>query len=133
LAGFLELAVDRHVQVVDDREAIFQVRQETSQHEIERAVAERFQRHPRRRIVENDFRGLLLFSAMARKEISVRASVVRCFGVPRLPASPREQMTKWAERPARVSRTTTPPQPNSTSSGWAPNARIQAPERGLRE
>src|SRR5579863_705901 len=50
------------------------------------------------------------------------ASAVRCRGVPLDAASPREQMTKCAERPPRVSSATTPPQPNSMSSGCAPNA-----------
>ena len=43
-------------------------------------------------------------------------------GVPWVAASPREQTTKCAGRPARVSRATTPPQPNSMSSGCAPKA-----------
>src|ERR1035437_7041114 len=50
------------------------------------------------------------------------ASATRCLGVPEVPASPREQMTKGAARPARVSRAITPPQPNSMSSGCAPKA-----------
>ena len=38
---------------------------------------------------------------------ALSASETRCLGVPWLPASPREQMTKWTARPARVSRATT--------------------------
>src|ERR1035437_5327740 len=54
------------------------------------------------------------------------ASATRCLGVPEVPASPREQMTKCAARPARVSRAITPPQPNSMSSGCAPKASSSA-------
>ena len=41
---------------------------------------------------------------------------------PCVPASPREQTTKCAGRPASVSCAMTPPQPNSMSSGCAPKA-----------
>src|SRR5690606_4365383 len=50
-------------------------------------------------------------------------SVTRCAGVPVVPASPREQMTKCTDRPPGGSRAITPPQPNSISSGCAPKAR----------
>src|SRR5208283_3891052 len=43
-------------------------------------------------------------------------------GVPRVAASPREQIMRWAGRPALVSLAITAPQPNSMSSGWAPKA-----------
>ncbi len=59
-----------------------------------------------------------------RAEISApcRHSCSRSWGVPWLADSPREQTIRWARRPSRTSRATTPPQPNSTSSGWAPKA-----------
>src|SRR6516162_5657018 len=50
------------------------------------------------------------------------ASATRCLGLPCEPASPWEQMTKWAGRPRKVSFATTPPQANSMSSGCAPKA-----------
>src|SRR5579862_3442699 len=50
------------------------------------------------------------------------ASMTRCAGEPCDAASPREQITKCAARPARVSFAMTPPHPNSMSSGCAPNA-----------
>src|SRR5579862_6525145 len=50
------------------------------------------------------------------------ASATRCAGVPCDADSPREQTTKPAARPARVSFAMTPPQPNSMSSGCAPKA-----------
>ena len=54
-----ELAVDGHVQLVDDRASVVQVRQEAAEHELQRAVAERLQHHARRRIVEDAADGLL--------------------------------------------------------------------------
>src|SRR6185436_12817805 len=54
------------------------------------------------------------------------ASATRCSGVPCEPASPREQMTKCAERPRRVSFAMTAPQANSMSSGCAPKTRSGA-------
>ena len=45
-----------------------------------------------------------------------------CSGVPWLADSPREQTTKCAFRPARVSLAMIPPQANSMSSGCAPKA-----------
>jgi len=59
-AGFAELAIDGHVQVMDDRAAVVQIRQETSQSETERAFAERFQRNAWGRIVEHE--GMFLFN-----------------------------------------------------------------------
>src|SRR6185312_13237989 len=51
------------------------------------------------------------------------ASAILCLGEPYEPASPREQTTRCALRPACVSRAMTAPQPNSMSSGCAPKAR----------
>src|ERR1035437_445955 len=51
------------------------------------------------------------------------ASATRWAGVPWEAASPREQTTKCAARPVRVSLAITPPHPNSMSSGCAPKAR----------
>src|ERR1700751_37479 len=48
------------------------------------------------------------------------ASAIRCFGVPFVPDSPPEHTTKCTWRLARVSAATTPPNPNSMSSGCAP-------------
>src|SRR5579859_3041080 len=50
------------------------------------------------------------------------ASMTRWAGEPCDAASPREQITKCAARPARVSFAMTPPHPNSMSSGCAPKA-----------
>src|SRR5580700_2326015 len=51
------------------------------------------------------------------------ASATRCSGVPCVPASPFEQTTRCTRRPARASKATMPPQPNSISSGWAPKTK----------
>src|ERR1700690_1369793 len=58
-----------------------------------------------------------------RMAAALLASAALCAGVPFVPDSPREQTTKCARRPARVSRAMTAPQPNSMSSGCAPKAR----------
>ena len=63
---------------------------------------------------------------------ALRASASRSSGEPFVPASPREQIQIATALPRATSASSTPPQPNSMSSGCAPIARSVSLESGIR-
>src|SRR6185312_9345640 len=57
-----------------------------------------------------------------RAAAAASASACRPSGVPRVPRSPRVRWRIPTDRPSLARRASVPPQPSSTSSGWAPIA-----------